>query len=621
MQRIQLLDPQLANQIAAGEVVERPASVVKELVENSIDAAATRLEIDIEKGGLQLIRIRDDGYGINKEDLLLAVSRHATSKIHHFDDLMQVASFGFRGEALASISAISRFSLASRTENDNYGWQINVNGREPEIVETPVAHPRGTTIEVRDIFYNTPARRKFLKAEQTEFNHIHEAIRRIGMSIFNVAITLRHNQKVILQLSAAATLAEKEQRIARICGNPFIENAMHVDIDAGDMRLSGWFGLPTFSRSQSDLQYIYVNGRMVRDKVISHAVKQAYQDVLYQQRQPAYVLYLDIDPANVDVNVHPAKHEVRFRDSRTIFDFIFRSLQKVLTQTKAGADFKIENAITERPLSTSPSPENIAPTVIKNTPSYEKLKMNSYTPAPQRSLSLSAQEQISLYRALNNTVENSENVATLTEVNSNPPPKVESETLPLGFALAQLQGVYILAQNSQGLIIVDIHATHERIGYEKLKQAYHAHNIATQPLLIPITISVSEKDAECVEQHSTLWQQLGLQLERIAPEAILIRSVPLLLKNVDIEQLVKDLIADLQTHQSTQRVTESINQILSTMACHHAIRANRSLTITEMNALLREMEMTDHSNQCNHGRPTWIPLSMAELDKLFLRGR
>jgi len=598
MQRITLLNPQLANQIAAGEVIERPASIVKELVENSLDAAAARVDIEIEKGGTELIRIRDEGYGIHKDDLALALSRHATSKILALDDLEQIASFGFRGEALASISSISRFRLASRTQENSHGWQIEVHGREPEISHTPIAHPVGTTIEVRDIFYNTPARRKFLKSEQTELNHIQEVVRRIAMSVFSVNLNLKHNQKYLLQLPIANSLIEKADRIAKICGREFIDQSLRLETESSDMQLSGWFGLPTFSRSQSDLQYIYINGRMVRDKVISHAVKQAYHDVLFGGRQPAYVLYLSCDPTLVDVNVHPAKNEVRFRDSRMIFDFVFRSVQRLLKETKPTS-----HAIPQSTYISEPEP------VYSN---YTK---------PQ-------QNQIDLYKTLTaepptSTAKVSTPIITTATPTAIPTPISSSEPVnyPLGFALAQLKGIYILAQNEKGLVLVDMHAAHERIGYEKLKKQFDTQNIITQNLLIPLTISISETDAEFADQQKELFSSLGFNVERMGPENILIRSIPLLLKDADISLLVKDLISDLKEHHVTNKIQEHIYELLGTMACHQALRANRQLTIPEMNAILRQMEVTDHSNQCNHGRPTWTELSLYDLDKLFLRGR
>jgi DNA mismatch repair protein MutL len=599
MQRITLLNPQLANQIAAGEVIERPASIVKELVENSLDAAATRIDIELEKAGTELIRIRDEGYGIHKDDLALALSRHATSKIHALDDLEQIASFGFRGEALASISSISRFRLASRTQEHSHGWQIEVHGREPEISHTPIAHPVGTTIEVRDIFYNTPARRKFLKSEQTELNHIQEVVRRIGLSVFSVNLNLKHNQKFLLQLPIANTLTEKEDRIAKICGREFIENSLRLETNSTDMELSGWFGLPTFSRSQSDLQYIYINGRMVRDKVISHAVKQAYHDVLFGGRQPAYVLYLNCDPSLVDVNVHPAKNEVRFQNSRMVFDFVFRSVQRLLKETKPTANINSQS-------STFTPPSQPEPVYIKPQQSQIDLYKNLIsTPTVTESQSEFKPE---FKPAIKQEIKPEKQ-----EFNSEP---VQHSSPVLGFALAQLKGIYILAQNEKGLVLVDMHAAHERIGYEKLKK-----HIVTQNLLIPITISINEADAEFADQQKELFESLGFNAERMGPENILIRSIPLLLKDADIGLLVKDLISDLKEHSITNKIQEHIYELLGTMACHQAIRANRQLTLPEMNAILRQMEVTDHSNQCNHGRPTWTELSIPDLDKLFLRGR
>ncbi|MDX2164130.1 MAG: DNA mismatch repair endonuclease MutL [Gammaproteobacteria bacterium] len=603
MQRITLLNPQLANQIAAGEVIERPASVIKELVENSLDAAATRIDVEIEQGGTGLIRIRDDGYGIHKDDLILALSRHATSKIGSLDDLEHIASFGFRGEALASISSVSRFKLSSRTEDQSHGWQVEIHGREPEVSHTPIAHPVGTTIEVRDIFYNTPARRKFLKSEQTEFNHIQEVVRRIGMSVFNTSLNLKHNQKLILQLPVAKTLDDKAERIAKICGREFIEQSLYLDTENQDMQLSGWFGLPTFSRSQTDLQYIYINGRMVRDKVIAQAVRQAYHDVLFGGRQPAYVLYLQCDPANIDVNVHPAKNEVRFRDSRMIFDFIFRSVQRLLKETKPTS-------------SAIPTAEPTFQPTFNNRPQQSQIDLYK-TLISSPTVETISEITPSIVESTNRIIDKAK--YTANHIQPAPPPPEPSHAL--GFALAQLKGVYILAQNEKGLVLVDMHAAHERIGYEKLKQQFDTKNILTQNLLIPVAVSVNETDAEFIDQQKNLFESLGFTVERIGPETISVRTVPLLLKNADIAVLIKDLASDLKEHPTTNRIQERIYELLGTMACHQAIRANRQLTIPEMNAILRQMEVTDHSNQCNHGRPTWTELSLQDLDKIFLRGR
>ena len=594
--RIKLLGSQLANQIAAGEVVERPASVVKELVENSLDAGAKRIDIDIENGGLQLIRLRDEGFGIHKDDLALALSRHATSKISELDDLTQMASFGFRGEALASISSISRFRLASRTEDQPHGWQIEVNGREPEILHTPISHPIGTTIEVRDIFYNTPARRKFLKSEQTEFNHIHEIIRRIGLSVFNINLHLTHQKKIIVNLPPAQSHAEKEHRIAKILSTEFIQQSLYLDREAGNMQLNGWFGSPIFSRAQSDLQYIYINGRIVRDKVISQAVKQAYHDVMYGNRQPVYLLYLGIDPELIDVNVHPAKNEVRFRDSRMIFDFVFRSVQALLKQTKPQSELTTK-------FTPEPNPDlkpalhliNSVPHTV-HQPYNKPVNLDLYKNLLSPDLTPEIKPDIKI-------------------------PDIKTSDYPLGFAIAQLHGIYIIAQNKNGLILVDMHAAHERIGYEKLKQDFTTQKIITQTLLVPIIVKLSESDLEKLNQEKKLFHSLGFELEQLGPDSLSIRTIPLLLKDIHIEKLLLDLLSDLHKHQTTNRVEQEIHALLGTMACHQALRANRQLTLPEMNAILRQMENTDHSNQCNHGRPTWIELNLSDLDKLFLRGR
>lgn len=633
MSQIHILDPQLANQIAAGEVVERPSSVVKELIENSLDAGAKRIDIDIEKGGMQLIRIRDDGHGIAKEELNLALCRHATSKIATLDDLERVLSFGFRGEALASISSVSRLILSSTRDEASSGWQIKAEGRDPETILSPVAHPHGTTIEVRDLFFNTPARRKFLRTEATEFGHIEEVVRRIGLSCFDVAIHLRHNQKNILQLRPAIEMIDREHRIAGICGSAFLENALHIDVTRHNMRLNGWIALPTFSRSQNDLQYIYINGRMVKDKLITHAVRQAYHDVLYSGRQPAYVLYLEIDSQSVDVNAHPAKHEVRFRDSRSVYDFIMRHIQDVLANTKPNhsANSLITNALTNPQIThhvqSEPTPINH---LSATTPAKESL-LNYYTkPATQHVLPLQVREQIAAYQTLHNPPELKSNsqdtpinndTVVIERVNNNEYHQDVSETPPLGYAIAQLHGIYILAQNNNGLIIVDMHAAHERIAYEKMKKIIAGEQLNNQPLLIPITVVLSHKEMNCIDENQELFKQCGFDITKLTPETIIIRQIPALLSDTDISQLIRDLISDLITHESSDRVKQQLQEMLGTMACHSAVRANRKLTITEMNALLRDMENTDRSNQCNHGRPTWVSMTMADLDKLFLRGR
>ncbi len=604
-QRIHLLSLQLANQIAAGEVVERPASVIKELIENSIDAGATSIEIEVENGGVRLIRVSDNGGGISKEDLPLALSRHATSKIHNLDDLEGIMTLGFRGEALASIGSVSRFTISSATTGQQSGWSVRAEGEvEPQLAPTP--HPEGTTVEIRDLFFNTPARRKFLKAERTEFNHIEEAFRRIAMSHFNVAMSLRHNQKLIYNFKPALTELDQELRIAEVCGKNFVENSMRLESSAAGMQLQGWVSLPTFSRSQSDLQYLYVNGRIIKDKMINHAIRRAYQDVLYNGRYPAYVLYLDIDPKTVDVNVHPTKHEVRFREQRLIYDFVFKSLHDAIAQTKpepsAEPAFQPANTMTPQ----TGFDKEVSPQAWQ-----------SYRPQ-QNAMPFRVEEKTAAYQTLYQAESQGE-IAVAEAPSSGQ--AAQQVVPPLGFAIAQLHGIYILAQNEQGLVVVDMHAAHERITYERMKIAFAEQGLATQPLLLPLNLAVSEKEAQLAEELETFFQQLGMTLERMGPESLVVREKPVLIPDNQVEQLVRDVLADCIEYGSSSRVEEHVNEILSTMACHGAVRANRLLTIPEMNQLLRDMEQTERSAQCNHGRPTWTQMSMTELDKLFLRGR
>lgn len=612
---IQILDQQLANQIAAGEVVERPASVVKELLENSLDAGATQIDIEIEKGGIQLIRIRDNGRGIHKSDLPLVPARHATSKIKSLQDLEQVLSFGFRGEAVASISSVSRLSISSCLAGENSGWQIKAEGRAPETTLAPVAHLQGTTIEVRDLFFNTPARRKFLRTEKTEFDHIEEVIKRLALSRFDVGISLKHNQKIIHQLRPALTEIEQEKRVAAVCGKPFMENALAVTAEVSQVQLWGWVALPTFSRSQADMQYFYVNGRMVRDKLVAHAVRQAYQDVLYQGRHPAFILFLTIEPQMVDVNVHPTKHEVRFRESRLIHDFIYRSLKEVIAKVRPGITTPM--AVPALAESATDVPEinknsTYIPPVSTSGTNRAMFSAHQHSaPKPYQ-----VREQIALYGELHKT---EENISVCDVVAAQVP--TNDVVPPLGYAVAQLHGIYILAENAHGLIIVDMHAAHERIAYEKLKSDMQTHQLRAQPLLVPVTVKLNEKEVNCLEQHQEELQMFGLVMERIGPDAMIVRELPVLLKDVNAEQLLRDIASDIVEHGNSQRLQEYGNELLATIACHGAVRANRKLTLAEMNVLLRDMETTDRSGQCNHGRPTWTQLSLTELDKLFLRGR
>lgn len=589
---IRLLPPQLVNQIAAGEVVERPASVVKEVLENSLDAGARRLEIDIEQGGRALIRVRDDGVGIPRDELALALARHATSKIASLEDLEQVASLGFRGEALPSIASVSRLTLTSRISDSEAGWRVSGDGSERVMTPEPAAHPQGTTVEIRDLFFNTPARRKFLRAEATEYKHIEDVVRRIAMSRFGVDIALSHNQRAQWRLPAAQMQAQRDQRIARLCGQPFIEQSLFVEHAAVDLRLSGWIAQPTFSRSQADLQYFFVNGRMVRDKLIAHAVRQAYQDVLFHGRHPAFVLYLEIDPAAVDVNVHPAKHEVRFRDSRLVHDFLFRSLHEALAGVRPSVDV---------PIAAVP-----APAVASLSRDFPR----------QQPMPLRVAEQIETYAALHPHGETASAAALQL-----PAAAPESEAPPLGYALAQLHGIYILAQNAAGLVLVDMHAAHERITYERLKRGFEGEGIRAQPLLVPVTVAVSEREVALAEEAAAAFAELGLEIDRLGPERLVVRQVPALLRDADVAALVRDVLADFSEHGISTRLREAHNAVLATMACHGSVRANRQLGLAEMNALLRDMERTERSGQCNHGRPTWVQLRLEELDRLFLRGQ
>ncbi len=607
MSKIQQLSTRLTNQIAAGEVVERPASVVKELLENSIDSGANRIDIDIESGGVKLMRVRDNGRGVEKDDLPLALARHATSKIIELEDLESVQTLGFRGEALASISSVSRLALTSNASDSAAGWRARSEGRDMEVQIEPAPHPRGTTVEVRDLFFNTPARRKFLRTEKTEFGRIDDVIKKIALSCFDVGFALRHNNKAIFALRPADSQQEQERRVAQICGPAFMEQALYIDSVQDGLRLWGWVGLPTFSRSQADLQYFFVNGRSIRDKVVTHAVRQAYQDVLYHGRHPAFVLFLELQAADVDVNVHPTKHEVRFRDSRTVHSFLYRTLHKAVADVRPG-DHPAGSVVTQASpvVAVSESAPEPAPSLAGA--SQQHIPLRSSTPSPQR-----IQQQIDGYRALHTSAGVSDKADSLDQG--------EAQIPPMGYAIAQLKGIYILAENAEGLVLVDMHAAHERITYEQMKQAYDEQGLASQPLLVPETLAVSQKEADCAEQHSEVYTALGFQLQRVGPESLLVREVPALLRGADVEPLVRDVLSDLLEHGSSDRIRAHINEILGTMACHGSVRANRRLTIPEMNALLRDMEQTERSGQCNHGRPTWTQMSLADLDKLFLRGR
>ncbi len=600
--RIQPLPPQLVNQIAAGEVIERPASVVKELVENSLDAGAGRVEVEIEQGGVKLIRVRDDGGGIHRDDLALALARHATSKIGDLGDLERVSSMGFRGEALPSIASVARLLLTSREAGAEMAYRVQGDGTDRVEPPAPVAHPQGTTVEVRDLFFNTPARRKFVRTEKTEAGHVEQLLRRLALSRFDVAFRLAGNGRESLDLPAAPDERARLRRVARLLGPAFAEQAFTLDEARAGLRLHGWVARPTFSRSQGDMQHFYVNGRTVRDRLVAHAIRQAFQDVLYHGRHPAYLLYLELDPALVDVNVHPTKQEVRFREGRFVHDFIFRTLNGALSASRAGE--RVDTA----------TGEVLAP---RPAPSGGGAHPAGRFSARQGALDIGVGETAAGYAASFEMQRPAERVRGAGDEVSG----AEGGGPPLGFALAQLQGVYILAENDRGLVLVDMHAAHERITYERLKGFLDGDRIASQPLLVPVPVAVSQREADLAEEQAAILGDLGMEIDRIGIDTLAVRAIPVLLQGADPERLLRDLLADLVVHGSSDRIRREINGVLATMACHASVRANRRLGREEMNALLRSMESTLRSDQCNHGRPTWVQLSMQELDRLFMRGQ
>ena len=609
---IQRLATRLANQIAAGEVVERPASVIKEALENSLDAGATRIEVDLEGGGVQLMRVRDDGTGIPEQDLPLALARHATSKISSIDDLEAVGTLGFRGEALASIASVSRLSLTSNADGTgSSGTTATTEGRDMSVTLVPAPHPRGTTLEIRDLFYNTPARRKFLRTEKTELGHIEEVFKRQALARTEVAFSLRHNGRVLHNLTPATDAVSRERRVAQVCGTAFMEQAVALSRESGPIALHGWVGLPTFSRSQADLQYFFVNGRVIRDKLVTHAIKQAYRDVLFHGRHPAYVLFLEVDPRVVDVNVHPTKHEVRFREGREVHSFIFSTLNRCLADLRPG----------DGRATADPADAEAAATGWAAAPGQGGIPLGvppagggGYGP-PMNQANLGALAR--LYGASTSNVADRGSAGAAPAVE----PEPEGEIPPLGFALAQLQGVYILSENAQGLVLVDMHAAHERITYERLKRMRSDTGIKTQPLLVPQTVAVSAREVAVAVDMADNLMALGLLVEPAGEEQLVVRELPIALVDTPVEALVRGVLADMQAYGSSDRVRAHEDELLSTMACHGSVRANRRLTLPEMNALLRDMEITERSGQCNHGRPTWVQLGMSDLDRLFLRGR
>ncbi len=590
MPSIRLLPDTLISQIAAGEVVERPASVLKELLENSLDAGASEIAVSLAQGGIKQIKVSDNGCGIGADDLPLAFARHATSKIASLDDLEHVRSLGFRGEALASIASVARVALASRSADAAHAWSIAAEGGGAREAR-PAAHSPGTSVEVNDLYFNTPARRKFLRTEATEFAHCEEVYKRIALSRPEVAFSLKHNGRVVSHLPAG----DAARRIQAVAGAEFAASARALDEASSGLRLSGFAGSPSFARSSRDAQYLFVNGRFVRDKLLAHALRQAYQDMLHGERHAAYVLFLELDPLGVDVNVHPAKTEVRFRDARAVHQFVFHVVSKALSASAANAP------------AAAVSPLPVAGGMDWRRTPYQT--------------SLGVAQPVASYQAMFSAPPERAEAQAIAFA---PPPVAQAPATgeqPLGWALAQLHGIYILAQNDRGLVLVDMHAAHERILYEKLKYALDARGMSMQKLLIPVSFNADRLDVATAEENPDVLGQLGFDMAPLSPTAIAVRSVPAMLAQADIADLARALLADLREFGGSRVLTEHQHELLSTLACHGAVRAHRPLTVTEMNALLREMEVTERSGQCNHGRPTWYQMSMTDLDRLFLRGR
>jgi len=634
-QSIEQLPSYLADQIAAGEVVERPASVVKELLENALDSGANQIEILIEEGGEKSIVVIDNGHGIPKEELILAVSRHATSKIKTGADLASVATLGFRGEALASISSVSRFEIISRHQDESAAWKLYAEGEGNWSEAQPSAGRVGTRISVNDLFFNTPARKKFLRAARTEFSKIDQLVKSVMLSRPNVGFKLVHNQKVVRQVHAVTDQASLQKRLIQLMGSSFVEQSLAITFESQDIKLSGWVGLPTFNRSQTDMQYVFVNGRIVRDRLLSYAVKQAYADVMYHGRHPVYLLFIEMPHDLVDVNVHPAKYEVRFANGRWVYDFLRRSVRDAVAKpvvSEKGTGASLESVMADGSLSSS------------NTSGQNPYSL--YRPGFTQQ-NISVQDSISFQAPVNemqptsmggggsynaqladviqqrrqggdlSSMAVSEEQSNYDSSNS----QYDANMPMLGFAKAQLHGVFILAENQNGMVLVDMHAAHERVVYERFKQQWQKDRLISQPLLVPMALTFEQSYIAVWQEHEKLFEQLGFAMEELGPEQIKVTAVPALLVKSDIPGLVNDMIADLSEAGQTQQVEERINHILSTMACHGSVRANRQLTIAEMNALLREMEVTERSDQCNHGRPTWVQLSMNQLDSLFMRGQ
>jgi DNA mismatch repair protein MutL len=607
---IQKLPPQLISQIAAGEVIERPSSVVKELIENSIDAGARRIRVELEQGGIRLIRIADDGIGIPQEELALALSRHATSKVAELSDLETLRTLGFRGEALPSISSVSRLTLTSAVAGARSGWRLGGDGSDVFAEASPAAHPQGTTIEIRDLFFNVPARRKFVRTERTEYLHCEDVVRTHAAVRPEIAFELRHNDRPTLELPAVGPAGAAE-RVTALLGEGFLKHAFEVEEERSGLRLCGWLGAPTHARSQADQQYFFVNGRPVRDRVLAAAVRRAYRDVLYQGRHPVFILFLDLDPTGVDVNAHPAKHEVRFRDGRLVHDFIFQTLHRALAGLRPGDDGR-QQAPLHGSVPTAASASLSAPAAAggysRGISGGATARRDTHWELPLPWISEPAPEAPAYPGAA-------------ASPSARPAPAGAGAAPPLGFAIGQVADTFILAENAAGLVLVDMHAAHERITYERLKREWSEARVIRQPLLVPETIAVTRAEAEFVETSAAILHGLGFELDRAGPEAVTLRAAPALLQGRSLTELVRDLLADINNLGHADRAEAALDAVLSTMACHGSVRAGRRLSLPEMNRLLRDMEATDNSGQCNHGRPTYVELDRQALDRLFLRGR
>ena len=652
LRRIHTLEPALANQIAAGEVIERPASVVKELLENSIDAGATELIIRVAQGGSTLIEIIDNGRGIHAEDLPLAVTRHATSKIQTADDLHAIVSLGFRGEALASIAAVSRLTLVSSQTEDGVGYQVEVNGTAFDHQQIQaVAAPKGTHIRVQDLFFNVPARRKFLKKAGTEFGHIEEIVRRLALTHFDIRFVLEHNDSIKLNLPIADSGELRFQRVQQLLGRNFVENAYWIDADSVTMRLSGWLGHPSDARTQADLQYVYVNGRIVKDKTISHALRMAYEGILHGHQHAAYLLFLEVEPENIDVNVHPTKHEIRFLNQREVHEFVRHYAKETLAQfqtatadlatamkadlVEQAAPYVVQPRYQEQFLlhkHTEANPHNSAEYSVDAHTTQSDLQagtdlLTDFNQSQPQTVQYNRPVQSNYQgsQQLNNALKNY--LAPLRELDQDSANLAQTTTSPavdehpLGIAIAQLHGIYILAQNSEGLIIVDMHAAHERIVLQQMKAAWDKPEFWTsQQLLIPKVISISRMQAMRVGDLKEQLARLGLEIDQYGDEQVIVRGVPAILHKADFAELIPELLDDLDPNDEAQALVQKRDHILAGMACHSAVRAHRMLSLSEMNALLRQMEQTEFASQCNHGRPTWRAFPLAQLDKLFARG-